>query len=226
MANNPDNPVASECTTSGRKKRQRNRGTLALSTAGKAAVRKAQALKGLTQQELADRSHVSVTTIKRLLQGKKVDPTCLNETLLSLGLELQDSLIQVRATLKEPIGALNAQCLDGTPYLNMGLQYGSTYPETGDSNTLPKRPPECSSLQGKTGVFMTGRFSQDKTQEVEMAVDHLKSLLIGGEVDYTEDGKGFTLRGSFEEEKRALVEQTLDVLENLCDLHKTTQKNQ
>lgn len=88
---------------------QRNRDSISLSPKGIEVVRAAKSLRRLTQESWADCSVVSLSTVKRFLSGKRVDPSCFYALLNSLELEVQDSYIAKNNKFLEPLPKLKKE---------------------------------------------------------------------------------------------------------------------
>ena len=75
---------------------------------------------------------------------------------------------------------------------------------------------ECLRLDEIPGIFMTARFTENNRNSIERGLRHLRKFLIaGGEITLTEDKGSVTVCGSFSEDSREHVEQTITQLEKL-----------
>ena len=75
-------------------KKKRNTNSIGLSDVGIKEVRKAFAEEGWTQELWAEDSCTSVSTVKRLLRGKNISPSCFYALMGKLNLEVEDGYIR------------------------------------------------------------------------------------------------------------------------------------
>ncbi|MBN3961761.1 hypothetical protein [Nostoc sp. NMS8] len=177
---------------------KRNRNTIALSKDGITVVRNAVNRKGWTQEILSGMAATSISTIKRLLAGKAVEQACLLSLLRSLSLELQEDYI-VRKT-----NSVHSLLLTTVTPEELLFQLDNAF------NNSQSR------------FLMTGRFTEDKRPQIELALRHLQSLLLDTEIIFGEDNGSVVVTGNFSEENEAHIKMTISYLENLFTSCKVT----
>ncbi|MCP6761964.1 MAG: hypothetical protein NHB32_25165 [Fischerella sp. CENA71] len=92
---------------------------------------------------------------------------------------------------------------------------------TGDSQlpleaNIAQLATEDSTSNSQGGIFMTATFTEDKRLEVEIVIEHLRKLLIGGKVKFHDDKGVVRVSGNFSEDKKLHIEATLDELGERC----------
>jgi hypothetical protein len=170
-------------------KKQRNRRSIALSDIGIEAARQKLACRNLygggwTYDGWALEACVSTSTVKRLLAGKSIDPSCFYSLLKKLDLELKDGYIRNKtdfATATPPI--LPVSEYSSSPELPGVLMIGKFTP-----NKIPRIERALKQLQSllvdgeitfnheKGMVTVHGEFSEQNKEIIEETIAHLEKL--------------------------------------------------
>ena len=170
---------------------QRNRNSISLSLKGIEVVHEARRRSHLTQEKWADCSAVSLSTVKRLLSGKRIDPSCFYALLNSLNLEVQDSyiaknnkFIETVPKLKKEISTYNIRPLlfmtatftqDKCPQIDIVLRH------------LEKLliGSKIKFNQDKEGVLtIKGEFLEEKRVHIEETIKELEELCSSCEITW------------------------------------------
>lgn len=177
---------------------QRNRG-IALSEDGIKVARAALCGKGWTLEYWSLEAYLSLSTIKRLLNGERVEESSLRSALKAFSVEFQDNYIIPKQSKKLPVISL--------PYI----------PVQAENTKLLQQSLADSSSQYEFGVFMTATFIQDKRLQVEKGIQHLEKFLVNTQVTFLEDKETGTVAvsGDFCEKNRKHIEVAIAHLEKL-----------
>lgn len=171
--------------------RKRSRG-VEISEEGKSLLREQSKQKGWSQEKWAALAFVSISTIRRLLQGVRVDRGNFDAAFKALGLNPDDFI---------------------APRDN---QQDSTTPP---SSSPILQPPDQSHTEhsGSLQRFMiTGTFTPNKLAEIEVALVHLEKLLqTNATFTLVRDRNSLALSGTFSENKKPEIELALMHLEKL-----------
>ncbi|WP_449420848.1 helix-turn-helix domain-containing protein [Phormidium nigroviride] len=181
-------------------KNTRQRDSVGISENGKLLVREALSQKRWTQDGWATKAYVSISTIQRLLNGKRIDRGSFNAAFEVLGLN-PDEFIAPRDDQQD----------SATPPV---------------PSLIPK-PPDQSHTQ-HSDIFLqrfmiTGTFSPNKLAEIEVALIHLEKLLqANATFTLVPDHNHLAVSGSFSEDKKPEIEVALMHLEKLLLEHTRT----
>lgn len=145
------------------------------------SIRFELAERGWAQEYWADAAHVSVSTVKRLLQGRRLDPSTLQSALGALGLNMRDCIVLPQQATIHTSVLLNK---DTPTHDGLGFYMIATFVDT-------KRPQIESALrglqallvdskvifhEGSCGLTVSGTFESDKKKQIEMTIKHLEAL--------------------------------------------------
>jgi hypothetical protein len=186
-----------------KEKKQRQRDSLRLSEKGQSLVRKALSLKGWSREQWSNYTgYVSLSTIKRFLNGEKIDRPYFEKLCHPLYLDLSDLIAWPNDQLDSP-----------TPLIPLLVP-----------PLLIPLPPEQSPTQPLGTHFqsfmITGIFSPNKLAEIEVALEHLEKLLLN-DCTFTlmPDKNYLAVSGKFSEHQKIHVEVALKHLEKLLLEH-------
>jgi hypothetical protein len=172
-------------------KKKRNRNSVSLTPDGILTIREALHKKNWTNQLWADFSLNSISTIKRLLAGTKIDRTSFDNLLITLNLALrEDWIVKKNFYLQDKL-------LIKTILAN-------------DISNL-----ERSFINSQLGLLMTGIFTEDKRPEIDRTLRHLQSLLIDTKIVFGKDNGSVFVSGNFSEENKEIIAITISHLETL-----------
>ena len=169
---------------------QRDRGSVALSEQGKAVVLEKYREKAWKQNQWAGFSATSVPTVRRFIAGDFVDAACFHALITALGLEVNDDFkikrIKVVAPLLLP--ALEPVGLDDVRGIFMTARF------TEDNYTQVARGiRHLTSLlingvatygDDKNSVTVSGDFSEDDREHIEMTIAQLEKLFSSHRVTW------------------------------------------
>jgi DNA-binding Xre family transcriptional regulator len=163
----------------------RNRNSLSLTDDGIKGVRTLMGKKRLTQDELAFQASISTSTLKRLLNGNRVDIACFEAIISALEMQIIDSHV-----VKKQKQNYVADLSEATKELSLSTQSGFNF-------------------------FMTVIFAKKNRTSVEIAKEHLQKLLSNAEFKISEGENGsMVVAGSFTDEDRQHIEALVNYLEN------------
>jgi hypothetical protein len=187
-------------------RKERKRG-VSLSKEGVNIVRKTQSLQGWSQDIWAAKAYLSISTIKRFVNGTKIDRSSFDAACTALDLD-------PNALMLIP----NKRLDSNTPPI----------PQEVLSSLVPL-PPEQSPAQHShpldQSFMITGIFSPNKLEEIEAALAHLEALL-GNDCTFTlmPDKNCLAVSGKFSANKEVLVKAALMHLRRLLLEHCITPK--
>lgn len=147
-----------------------------ISEYGQTITRKRLGELALTQEGLAERTSLSLSTIKRLLKGKNVDVSSFHTVSRFLGLDPNELTGSPTPSPSENSGiALQHFMMTGTFNLNKRAEIEVALNHLGellrDSCTITFVPDNGS-------LAVSGTFSEDKKPQVELAIAHLEKLML------------------------------------------------
>jgi hypothetical protein len=174
-------------------KTQRQRNNVRLTEAAKLNVRTKLSQKGWTQFDWSSFGAASLSTVKRLLAGKPIDPAVFNALIQALELELEEAHIIRNTCIPVAMPAVVEASSNGVRSTNY-----------------------------QRGVFMTGRYIQSNKAQIDLALKHLRELMMDAEFCFEEKDGAIMVSGTFSEENAPQVEMTIKRLENLLTSSKVT----
>lgn len=178
-------------------KKQRNRNTIALSEDAILVVRDAVGRQGWSQEHWSYMANTSISTTKRLIAGKAVEPACFFSLLNSLRLEVrEDYIVRKKNSVQPPLLAPTPE----EPLFQL-------------ENPLTNSQP---------GFLMTGIFTEDKRPQIERTLRHLQNLLLDAEIIFGEDEGSVVVTGHFSEDNESHIKMTISYLEKLLTSCKVT----
>ena len=189
---------------SSKEKKQRQRDSLRLSEKGQNLVREALSLKCWSREQWLNHVciYISISTVQRLLKGKKIDRRYFK------------ALCEVLyPNLTDLIAYPNDQLASTTPLIPLLVP-----------PLLISLPPERSPTQPLGTHFqsfmITGTFSPNKLAEIEVALEHIEKLLLN-DCTFTlmPDKNYLAVSGKFSGHKKIHVEVALKHLEKLLLEH-------
>lgn len=187
-----------------KEKKQRQRDSLMLSEKGQSLVKEALHSKGWSKPKWIKNVdiYVSISTATRLLRRKKIDRPYFEALCKVFNLDLND-------LIADP----NDQLDSTTPSISLLVP-----------PLLIPLPSEQSPTQPSGTHFqsfmITGTFSPDKLEEIEIAFQHLEKLLSQDCTFTLRRDKGYlAVSGKFSEHQKVQLEITLDHLEKLLLEH-------
>lgn len=148
-------------------------------------IREQLANKGWTQQLWADYAFTSLSTVKRLLRGERLDAKTLHSALQALDLDIHGLSIQrqTHSYSSDPSEKTYSQ-----PGIFMTATFAST-----NSPHLKRAVRHLQNLltnsqvtyhQDQSGVTVTGEFEESKRKHIEMAIEHIEKELSSCEVTW------------------------------------------
>jgi hypothetical protein len=165
---------------------QRQRNNVRLTETANLRVRAQLSQKGWTQFDWCCFGSASLSTVKRLLAGKAIDPGVFVILIQELGLELEEACLIRNISMPATIEAVAE--ISSTRVLSTNYQ---------------------------RGVFMTGRYSQDNKAKIERVLEHLRGLMVDAEFCFEEKEGAIMVSGSFSEENMPQIEMSIKRLESL-----------
>ncbi|MEM6452585.1 MAG: hypothetical protein AAF703_19995 [Cyanobacteria bacterium P01_D01_bin.105] len=148
-------------------------------------IREQLASKGWTQQLWADNAFTSLSTVKRLLRGERLDPKTLHSALKVLDLDIHGLSIQ---KLTHRYSSDLSKNTDSQPGIFMTATFAST-----NSPHLKRAVRHLQKLlinsqvtyhEDQSGVTVTGDFEESKRRHIEMAIEHIEKELSSCEVTW------------------------------------------
>lgn len=164
-------------------KKKRNTNSKGLSDVGIKEVRKAVAKEGWTQEAWANYSCTSVPTVKRLLAGKNISPSCFYALMGSLNLEEEDCYIRQKTNTDTSPLILSTK--DTSYHQVPGVLMIGKFTE----NKLPRIERTLKHLRSllidseitlneeKGMMTVHGEFSEENKELIEATIAHLEELL-------------------------------------------------
>lgn len=163
---------------------KRNRATLSLSIDGIQVVKTTVYKRRLTQDQWARLGFTSVSTAKRLLNGNRVEARCLYSLLEALGLEIQDSYIckqpnAERSILIPPQETSLSLSLPGVFMTAIFAESNRSQIQRGMRHLQELLiNGEITYSENKGEVTVSGDFSKDNKEHIEMTINKLERLFI------------------------------------------------
>ncbi|WP_424100811.1 helix-turn-helix domain-containing protein [Moorena producens] len=164
-------------------KKKRNTNSKRLSDVGIEAARRALGEKGWTQEKLANLSCTSVSTVKRLLRGKNISPSCFYALMGKLNLEVKDGYIRQKTNTDIFPWILSPK--DTSFHQLPGVLMIGKFTE----NKLPRIERTLEQLgsllidskitinKEREMITVHGEFSEEKKELIEETIAHLEQLL-------------------------------------------------
>lgn len=169
-------------------KQRRNRSSIGLSEEGVLAVRKHLSFKRLSQWEWSFQSHVSVSTAKRLLQGKAVDSSYFKALINTLELEISEhhlcaKPVSISFSPRTPKKSNTAPKKNPGIFMTVVFNQEDRFDVEVVVEHLRKLLIDSEVLFSEDGesVSLHGNFSEDRRKHVEMTIARLEHLSISCE---------------------------------------------
>ena len=174
---------------------KRNRNSVSLTSDCIDSIRHELRKKGWKYKIWSDFGYSSVSTIRRLLEGKLIDIGGFKSLTDALEIEIPEICIARKAKNTEPT-------------LLMKLTISGTHTTDGTSQS------------SHFGFIMTAIFDKDKRMDMELAILHLQSLLVdpnNSHIFFKESEGAVVVTGKFSKENRSHIDLAISRIDSLSN---------